>query len=111
MGWLDEIRARLGHFKLPALVLLLGLLLLLLPGKGGAEAESTPCPSEERLEELLRHSAGVGEVEVLISESGVVVLCRGAQDPQVRLDIVRAVSSYTGFGSDKIAVLKMAEKR
>ena len=111
MGRLDDLRTRLGRFKIPALVLLLGLLLLLAPGKGGTEQEALSRPSEERLEELLRHSAGVGEVEVLIPESGVVVLCRGAQDPQVRLDIIRAVSSYTGFGSDKIAVLKMAEKR
>ncbi len=38
---------------------------------------------------------------------GAIILSQGADDPQVRLAIVNAVSSVTGLGADKICVLKM----
>lgn len=38
---------------------------------------------------------------------GAVVLCQGADDPQVRLAITEAVSKITGLGANQIAVLKM----
>lgn len=38
---------------------------------------------------------------------GAVVVSRGADNPRVRLDLVKAVSSLTGLSSDKITVLKM----
>ena len=38
---------------------------------------------------------------------GAIVLCQGADSPQVRLDIVDAVSKITGLGADRISVLKM----
>jgi hypothetical protein len=55
----------------------------------------------------LSQTQGVGKAQVLISDSGVVVACAGAANASVRLDIIRAVSSYTGFGSDKITILKL----
>lgn len=38
---------------------------------------------------------------------GAVVVCQGADRASVKLDIIRAVSSLTGLGSDKIIVIKM----
>jgi stage III sporulation protein AG len=38
---------------------------------------------------------------------GAIILCQGADDPAVRLDIVDAVSKATGLGANKISVLKM----
>lgn len=38
---------------------------------------------------------------------GAVIVCRGADDPAVRLAIVEAVRSVTALGADKIAVIKM----
>lgn len=38
---------------------------------------------------------------------GAVVVCEGADRASVKLDIIRAVSSLTGLGSDKITVIKM----
>ena len=38
---------------------------------------------------------------------GAVVLCAGADDPQVKLHITDAVSAFTGLGSNKITVIKM----
>lgn len=38
---------------------------------------------------------------------GALIVCDGAEDPKVKLDIVTAVSALTGLGSDKITVVKM----
>lgn len=38
---------------------------------------------------------------------GAVIVCQGADNPQVRLAIVEAVSKSTGLGADRITVLKM----
>ena len=107
---MDEIRKKLGRlekFKYPLLVLLVGILLMLLPfSTAKSEAEDKP---DRSLEEILSCSRGVGETRVLLSDSGVVVVCRGADDAAVRLDMIRAIHSYAGFGSDKITILKLAE--
>ena len=103
---LAGLRAALGKWKYPILILVVGLMLMLLPTaekkqERGAESE------QEALAQLLSKTQGVGEARVLISDSGVVVACGGASNAAVRLDIIRAVGSYTGFGSDKITILKL----
>lgn len=98
----------LEKYRVPALILVLGLMLMLLPGFSGKKTEvDSP---ELKLQELLSRTRGVGENKVLISDNGVVVVCAGAEDPRVRLDMIRAIVSYTGFGSDKITVLTMADQ-
>jgi len=97
----------LERFKFPLLVLSLGLILMLLPGN------NTPEPvSSERdavVAGILSRVKGVGESLVLISDKGVVVVCHGADSAKTRMEIIQAVSSYTGFGSDKITILKMVD--
>lgn len=41
------------------------------------------------------------------SYRGAIILCQGADNAQVRLNIVEAVCSVTGLTSDRITVLKM----
>jgi stage III sporulation protein AG len=38
---------------------------------------------------------------------GAIIVCQGADNMQVRLNIMEAVSRITGLGMDKISVLKM----
>ena len=97
----------LGKYKYPLLVLLVGILLMLLPLS--APKTETEDRSDRQLEQILACSRGVGEARVLLSDSGVVVVCKGADDAAVRLDMIRAIRSYTGFGSDKITILKLAD--
>ena len=97
----------LKKYRYPLLVLALGLALLLIPSS--EKKENTIPAEDERLCAALAAAKGVGESRVLISEHGVVVVCRGADNAEVRLEIIRAVRSYTGFGSDKITILKLAE--
>lgn len=100
----SDILKSMERWKYPLLILLLGLMLLLLPNTE-KQAPVEPGP-QDALAKLLTDSQGVGRAQVLISETGVVVVCDGASNASVRLDIIRAVNSYTGFGSDKITILK-----
>lgn len=98
---------KLEKFKYPLVVLIIGVVLMLLPS-GSSQNKDSP-GGEEQMAQILSQTEGVGEARVLISDSGVVVACTGAENARVRLDIIRAVSSYTGFTSDKITILKMAD--
>ena len=103
---LEEMLKKLDQTKIPLLVLAVGLLLLLMPSGSKKEAENDP---DSDLQSILSSARGVGQAQVLISENGVVIVCDGADDAAVKLDILRAVGSYTGFGSDKITILKRME--
>ncbi len=81
--WLERLREqgkKLGKFRYPLLILLLGLILLLLPGRGESEeiqqtgtAEPVTVTAddrsaeERRLAELLSRVEGAGKVEVMLS--------------------------------------------
>ena len=105
--------------KYVLLVLALGLVLILLPAgsggdRGGAgqgsplESSGIPLDTEgERLAAFLSRIEGVGQCGVLLSAEGAVVACEGAEQAQVRLCVINAVSAYTGLGSDKISVIKL----
>lgn len=96
---------KIEKWKYPLLILAVGLLLMLIPG---AEKQEIAEPeAQAALAELLSRVQGVGEARVLISGTGVVVACTGASNASVRLDMIRAIAAYTGFGSDKIIILKL----
>jgi hypothetical protein len=101
---------KLEAYKYPLLILLLGVLLLLLPGgirspTAGAEAEA-----RDDFSALICRAEGVGDCAAALTEHGAVIICEGAEDPQVRLSLLQAVRSYTGLTSDRITILKMAGK-
>ena len=84
-------------------------------------------PSVTYQEDVQKNSAGeeqeIKKETVLVSEDGndvpvvvkttypiykgAVVVCQGADSAAVKLSIVRAVSSVTGLGSDKITIVRM----
>ena len=101
------LAAAVEKWKYPILILLIGLLLMLIPTS--KERETSADDAQGALAAVLANTQGVGEARVLISDHGVVVACAGASNASVRLDIIRAVCSYTGFGSDKITILKLKQ--
>lgn len=104
----DKLKKLIELYKYPLIVLLIGLTLMLLPG--GRKAEKIDNTDEALLlQNTLGAIAGVGETKTIISESGVVVVCEGADKAAVKLDIIKAVKSYTGFSADKICVLKISK--
>ena len=124
---LTALTKALAKNKYVLLVLCLGLALLLLPRRGTDAGETvTAAPAQKasegdpltvsgiplaeesrRIAALLSDIRGVGEAEVLLSSGGCVVVCRGADSPAVRLQVVSAVAAYTGLGSDKVQVYAM----
>lgn len=63
--------------------------------------------------ELRQETVFLGQNDPLVVQTtsetyrGAVVVCQGADRASVRLNIIQAVSSLTGLGSDKITVIKM----
>ena len=70
----QRINALFGKYKYPILVVLVGLGLMLLPGKGEPVPAEVPVQTaperslEERLEQLLSQIEGAGQVRVLLTE-------------------------------------------
>ena len=106
----EKIKKQIDKYKYPLLALLLGLVIMLVPiGKSGTDkSDNNAADDEIRLETVLQKCEGVGETKVLLSENGAVIVCQGAEDPEVRLSIIKAVEAFTGFTSDRIQVLKTA---
>ena len=161
---LGKLPQWLKKYRYPILVLAIGLVLMVLPGRSKkAEPVAVEKTAKEQtgsistqLAQILGRIQGVGKVEVMLTvktgettvyqtdedisttESGstvrketvivtnsdrqqealvtqvlppeylgAIIVCQGADNVQVRLAVVEAVSKATGLGSDKISVLKM----
>ena len=98
---MKELIDKTKAYRFPLLILAIGIVLMLMPSAARSEKAE---PGS--LGEALSMTQGVGEAYVLISESGVVVVCDGAENAATRLEIIAAVKTYTGFGADQITVLK-----
>lgn len=104
----EKVKEKLKKYKYPFIVLLFGVVLLLLPTSGGDDVTGEDVLSDEsRLESILADVSGVGEVRVLLSENGIIIACSGAENAEVRLELTKAASVFTGFSSDRIHVLKL----
>lgn len=101
----DKLKDIVGKYRYPLIIFVVGLCLLL-PGSMSGDKETSDSESE-LLQHILSCSDGVGEAKVLISENGVIVVCKGAENASVRYNIMGAVKAYTGFSADRITVLKM----
>lgn len=103
-----DLKGKLSKYKYPVLVFLIGILLLFLPGSQKSSEKTVATDEEKRFEYVLENSDGVGNASVLISDEGIVIVCDGAENPQVKLSIINAAEVFTGFSSDKIEILKTA---
>ena len=110
-GNVDDVKNKLSgifeRYKIPMLVMSFGLILMLLPGTD--KASPSLSQNDEIVSEVLSRTQGVGDCLVMISDKGVIVVCHGADSAKVRMQIIEAVNSYTGYTSDKITILKMAD--
>jgi len=160
-----KIQPFLKKYGYVVLIFLVGIVLMLIPGKTTEQeneifAISEPAQYQQTLEDklsaILSRVDGAGEVHVVLSIAageetlfqtnedisnneengrkntstvtvadagrnekglvrqvipeiyqGAVIVCTGADDPKVKLEIVDAVSKATGLGANKISVLKM----
>lgn len=103
----SAIRKKLSEFRYVILVGAVGLVLMLWPGTKDAEADGSMSREEEiRVASLLSDIEGVGAAQVLLSDSGAVIVCDGADSASVCLKITQAVKTYTGLGADKVEIFK-----
>ena len=109
--WLNDKK------KLIIVVLLVALLVVIVFLFFGSEEESVlgdsmKSDTELRLTALLERIDGVGDAEVMITESdgeitGVVVVCDGANSIMVINDILNAVSTALNINKNNIAIYSM----
>lgn len=107
---LSELWKKLSGYRYALLVAAVGLALMLIPtGASAAKSDETHSAEEARLAALLEQIEGVGHTQVLLSESGAVVVSEGAAQASVRLAITQAVRCYTGLGANEVTIFKMNE--
>ena len=113
----EKIEAFCREYRPVILILLLGVALMLLPKSGGSSREDGAefSDREEKLAAVLSRIEGVGQCSVLLRDNGkdekggAVVVCDGAERPQVCLKVKEAVAAYTGLGSNRIVILKTSQ--
>ena len=107
----SELFRKLSGYRYVLLVAAVGLVLLLLPsGADRTETDGTKTQEEARLEALLGRIEEVGRTEVLLSDSGAVVVSEGAGKASVRLAITQAVRCYTGLGANEVTIFIMDDE-
>lgn len=97
MDWLEsgqKIKAWLNRYKFVALILSIGILMMVQPGKTNVEAEPADRPLQvqqpdltEKLTEILGQIHGVGKVRVMITEAaGAETVYQTDEDRSVTAD-------------------------
>jgi stage III sporulation protein AG len=71
-------------------------------GENGSNKQDTVIITDEN-----RSQTGLIQHIVYPEYRGAIIVCQGADNLQVRLNIMEAVARITGLGMDKISVLKM----
>lgn len=71
-------------------------------GESGTTRQDTVIITDEN-----RAQTGLVQHIVYPEYRGAIIVCQGADNAQVRLNIMEAVCRITGLGMDKISVLKM----
>ncbi len=119
-GAAEKLRAVAGKYKYAVAVTLLGVLLLILPTRGGRETRNVGAAGAEtgtdvrsEIERSLAAFDGVGRLRLVLSTepetqrcTGALVVCEGADSAAVRLELTRALGALTGLSSEKIAIVK-----
>ncbi len=71
-------------------------------GDSGSTKQDTVIITDEN-----REQSGLVQHIIYPEYRGAIIVCQGADNVQVRLNIMEAVARITGLGMDKISVLKM----
>ena len=79
-----------------------------------SSSEITGTELENRIENILNKIDGVGEVSVLLTYDdekleGIVVVAEGANNLDIKINIISAIEAVTGLGKHKIKVYEMNE--
>lgn len=92
-----------------ALILVIAVWRIFYSGKDSEETLATASENEQKVSKLLAEIDGVGKAEVMICETeegvqSVVVVCEGANDLQVIMDVREAVAAALGTQEKSVKV-------
>ena len=112
---LEAIKANKTLLIILGLVLVLIIIVVIFYDNGQTQAATggeQKSDTEIRLEDILSSIEGIGESNVLVTESengieGVVIVCEGADNIMTRNDIINAVSTALNIEKNIIAVYAM----
>ena len=108
-----KMRWKKMRLKEIGLLFILSVLLLggawLVFGKDETTANTASTDTEKRLAAILGDIGGVGEVEVMLSdtdegEKGVVIVCQGAKDIVVLLSVREAAATALGIQQKNVKI-------
>lgn len=107
--------------KVIVLIGVIGVVFMLFGGN--KDTDSTNLSEEQRLEQILSHIEGAGEVKVMLSLSersdsvfsnennpkyiGAVILAEGGSKSSVKEKIIKAVNAVTGLDMHRIVVYRL----
>lgn len=91
------------------MVLVIAVWRIFYSGKDSEETLATASENEQKVSKLLAEIDGVGKAEVMICETeegvqSVVVVCEGANDLQVIMDVREAVAAALGTQEKSVKV-------
>lgn len=104
---------RMRNWKyFPVLIVTLLCLAFLLIVGGSAFGSEAKSELENRLESIIKSIDGVGDFSVFVSETGgnatgAIVICEGANDIGVRIDILNVVSTALNIPQGSIQICEM----
>jgi hypothetical protein len=114
----DYLKANRNLLIIISLIFILVLAVILINKNNKSDTTSVSVYSsqqtdtEKKLSEILSNISGVGQTQVMITESdnsieGVVVVCAGADNIMTRNIILNAVSTALNIDKNKIAIYAM----
>ncbi len=105
-----------GKLKFIFIILLAGIVLLVLGGKGSGKTQSvqssldTETSLEAKIRTLCESVDGVSSANVAVSLDGdgevvgIGIVCRGGSDPKIQRELLSLVSAACGVGSNRIFI-------
>lgn len=112
---IEFLKANRAIIMISAIIVLLVIVLLVWGGTDNnisVNAKADKTETELKLERILSSIDGVGDTDVMVTEgengiSGVVIVCRGANNIMTRSDILNAVSTALNISKNIIAIYAM----
>lgn len=113
IGMLIGFLKRSKSLGIIAAVLILGILLMLIGGSGGASFSGHGTDSlEKRVEKLCTQIAGVSDVHVMITADagsdtvrGVALVCSGGEMPEIKLKLTNLLCALFEIPSSAVSVV------
>lgn len=109
-AWLSKLKE--GKYSAYILLAIFAAILLFALAVYFDKEDASGTTTETRLEQIIGQIDGVGKLDLMVNEAdgeilGVIIVCEGANNLSVRLDIINAVSTALGISRASIQIYEM----